>query len=636
LNGIADFPYSDEIDYVRLGTTVATNAMLERKGATVAYVTTKGFRDVPFIQRGNRRYHYDMSWLKPTPLVHRRHCFELTERLDAKGNVLTPLDEAEVRALASHIRDLPDIQAVAICMLFSYANPSHELKVKEILAQELHEIPISASYEVLPKWKEYERASTVIADAYLKPVVARQLSSMRARLNEAGVLAHAVVIKSNGGEMTLDAAANAPVNLVLSGPTGGVIASRHVARLTGTDNMVTVDIGGTSTDVATILGGREQFTTAFEIEWGMPIQIPMVDIRTIGAGGGSIAWIDTGGMLRVGPQSAGAKPGPACYGGGGVEPTVTDANVVLNRIDPNNFLGGRMKLDAAAAHRAVSKISVALGRTAEDTALAIIRIANNNMVGALRTVLVEQGLDPRDFTLCGFGGAGPLHTNDLAADMGIPRALVPNHPGQFSASGFILTDARVDRQRTMHITSRKYDPAVGKTLLENLIQESTEELHTQGYRVGIDMHCVLEMRYLGQNYELEMRIDRSAFDEPSGTALWEAFHASHKARFGFSTPGEIVEIVSCAVTLIAATPKPDVLRLERATLPASHRSTRAVHYADGEHSTPIFDRKDLLAGHVIDGPAIIEEPASVTVLNPGSRLSVDAFGHLVIDLHPAS
>lgn len=636
LNGLADFEHRDDIDYVRLGTTVGTNAVLERKGATVAYVTTRGFRDIPFIQRGNRRYHYDMSWVKPTPLVKRRHAFEVNERLDAKGNVLVALNEAEVRTLAAEIRAKSEIQAVAVCTLFSYVNPAHELRIKAILAEELPDLPITASYEILPKWKEYERASTAIADAYLKPVVTRQLASMRKRLDEAKMDANVVVIKSNGGEMTLNAAANAPVNLVLSGPTGGVIASREVARLTGTANLVTVDIGGTSTDVATILDGRERFTTAFEIEWGMPIQIPMIDIRTIGAGGGSIAWIDNGGMLRVGPQSAGANPGPACYGGGGIEPTVTDANVVLGRIDPNNFLGGRMTLDANAARLAVEKVASKLGRSVEDTALAIIKIANNNMVGALRTVLIEQGLDPRDFTLAGFGGAGPLHTNDLAADMGIPRALVPNHPGQFSASGFILTDARVDRQRTTHITSRHYDAALGKSLLRQLVKEASEELESQGYSEGSEGHFVLEMRYLGQNYELEMRIGEDAFDNPDGAHLWSDFHKAHRARFGFSTPGEIIEIVSVAVTLVASTPKPDILRLVKAQAPAAKRGERPVHFDSGTHQSPVYDRGDLLAGHVIVGPAIIEEPASVTVLNPGSTLTVDEFGNLIIDLHAAA
>ena len=348
LDGLSRQSLEGGIENLRIGTTVATNAVLERKGAVVAYVTTKGFRDVPFIQRGNRKFHYDMSWVKPKPLVKRRHCFEVTERIDAYGQVVTPLDEATVRAAAAAIRAIPEIEAVAICLLFSYVEPRHELRVKAILAEELPDHILSVSYEVLPKWKEYERASTVIADAYLKPIVSRQLLAMRGRLDGAGIKAPAVIIKSNGGEMSLEAAAQAPVNMVLSGPTGGVIASRHVAEELGIDHLVTIDMGGTSTDVSTVIGRKESFTTAFEIEWGVPIQIPMIDIRTIGAGGGSIAWIDKGGMLQVGPQSAGAKPGPAAYGRGGTAATVTDANLVLGRINPENFLGCVMRLDAAA------------------------------------------------------------------------------------------------------------------------------------------------------------------------------------------------------------------------------------------------------------------------------------------------
>ncbi|MGH6885402.1 MAG: hydantoinase/oxoprolinase N-terminal domain-containing protein, partial [Geminicoccales bacterium] len=314
LNGLERFEGRRDIGNVRLGTTVATNAVLERKGATVAYVTTRGFRDVPFIQRGHRKSHYDMSWIKPKPLVKRRHCFEVTERIDAYGAIVTPLDEAEAREVARAIRGVGEIDAVAVVLLFSYLNPVHEIRLKEIFAEEAPELPVSISYEVLPKWKEYERASTTIADAYLKPVVSRQLATMRARFAAAGITDHVAIIKSNGGEMTIEAAAASPVNMMVSGPTGGVVAGKRIAGLLGIDSLVTIDMGGTSTDVSTITRGKESFTTAFEIEWGVPIQIPMIDIRTIGAGGGSIAWIDKGGMLRVGPQSAGADPGPACYG----------------------------------------------------------------------------------------------------------------------------------------------------------------------------------------------------------------------------------------------------------------------------------------------------------------------------------
>ena len=630
LDGLGQYPAADAVGNIRLGTTVATNAVLERKGATVAYVTTKGFRDVPFIQRGNRKFHYDMSWVKPKPLVKRRHCFELAERIDAYGEVVSPLDPAEVRAVAAAIRAEPEIQAVAVCLLFSYLNPAHEQAVKAILAEELPGLPLSISYEVLPKWKEYERASTTLADAYLKPVVSGRLRVMRERLDQAGVAAHTVVIRSNGGEMTLDAAAAAPIQMLVSGPTGGVIASRHVAGLTGLSHLVTLDMGGTSTDVATVIGGREAFTTSFEIEWGVPIQIPMIDIRTIGAGGGSLAWIDKGGMLRVGPQSAGAAPGPACYGQGGTEATVTDANLVLGRLNPDYFLGGRMTLDADAAHRAVGGVAERLGRTVPETALAIVRIADNNMVGALRSVLIERGLDPRDFTLCAFGGAGPLHATALMREMGLAGALVPNHPGQFSALGFTLTDARVDRQRTTQLTSNRFDPARAREIMATLVAEATAELAAQGYTDGIEVQRGLEMRYLGQNYELELPVAEDALADAAIESLWASFHAAHETRFGFSIPGDIIEIVTYTVTALSRTAQPELHRLPPADGPPHAIGERRVLFVTGEATTPVYRRDELRAGHALAGPAIVEESASVTVVEPGQRLTVDPWGHLLI------
>jgi N-methylhydantoinase A len=629
--GLAGHDDRHAVANLRIGTTVATNAILERKGAVVAYVTTKGFRDVPFIQRGNRKAHYDMSWVKPKPLVKRRHCFELNERIDAYGQVVTRLDEAEVRRLAMEIAAIPEIEAIAVCLLFSYLNPAHELRVKDILAEELPDKALSISYAVLPKWKEYERASTTIADAYLKPVVSRQLKAMRGRLDEAGLRAPAVIIKSNGGEMTLEAASEAPVQMLLSGPTGGVIASRFVAEHLEIDRLVTIDMGGTSTDVSTVIGRKESFTTAFEIEWGVPIQVPMIDIRTIGAGGGSMAWIDKGGMLQVGPQSAGARPGPACYGRGGNEATVTDANLVLGRINPENFLGGRMKLDVAAARAAVAKVAGSLGQTIEETSLAIVRIVDNNMVGALRTVLIERGLDPRDFTLCAFGGATPLHASALIREMGIPRAVVPIHPAQFSAYGFIMTNPRVDRQRTTQLISTRFDAERANRIMDELEDESLAELRAQGYEQDIEVHRALEMRYLGQNYELELPLTIGRFEAATTAKLWTLFHETHKARFGFATPGEIIEIVNFAVTAVARTAKPELAEIGSGEGASEPKELRSVWFIGGPRTIPVFERADLRAGQTVRGPALIEEEASVTVLETGHRLGIHHHGHLLID-----
>ena len=631
VRGLAQFEHRPDIRNIRLGTTVATNAILERKGARIAYITTSGFRDVPFIQRGNRKYHYDINWVKPKPLVKRRHCFEVDERLDSQGEIIAVPDEGELRRLARSIAGDPAIEAVAVVFLFSYINPVHERLVQRVFFEEAPHLPVSISYDVLPKWKEYERASTTIADAYIKPIVAGQLGEMRQKLAASGVTQNVSVIKSNGGEMTLEAAAGAPIHMTVSGPTGGVVAGRHIAKLLGLESLVTIDMGGTSTDVSTIVGGQESFTTGFEIEWGLPIQIPMIDIRTIGAGGGSIAWIDKGGMLRVGPQSAGASPGPACYGAGGTEATVTDANLVLGRLNPAYFLGGSMRLDVVAAETAIARLADRLGKPAEETAMSVVRIANTNMVGALRSVLIERGLDPRDFTLMSFGGAGPLHACDLVEEMGIPRAVVPNHPGQFSAYGFILTDARVDRHRTLQLTSKRFDRERATQVLKTLVDEAVADLRTQGYAENVQIFRSLEMRYLGQNYELELPIGFDTFTPETTAALWEQFHAAHKTRFGFDIPGEVIEIVNFSATVVSVTPKPVFRELEPATAEPKPVEIRSVHYVDGRQTVSVFRRDALRAGHRIAGPAIVEETASVTVLNPGHLLVVDRFGNLVIE-----
>ncbi len=628
MTGLRTFGTIDEIAGIRLGTTVATNALLEGKGARVGYVATRGFRDVPFIGQGNRKHHYDLGWVKPKPFLQRRDAFEVNERVGASGEVLAPLDEAEVRALADRIATEGKIEAVAVVLLHSYLTPDHEVRIKAILAERLPGVPVSISYDVLPKWKEHFRSSTTICDAFIKPVVGRQLGSMRRQLDEQGVTAKVVVMRSNGGEMSLDAAVASPIQIAVSGPTGGVIAAKRTAELLGLPNLVTLDMGGTSTDVSTVVDGREKFTTDFEIEWGRPVQIPMIDIRTIGAGGGSIARIDAGGMLVVGPESAGANPGPACYGRGGTLPTVTDANVVLGRIDAGNFLGGVMGLDAEAARRAIGTLAPALGLGVEEGADAILRIANNNMVGALHTVLTERGLDPRDFVLVAFGGAGPPHLVDLMTEASIPRGLVPNFPGQFSAFGFTMADARVDRYRTVQLNSRFFDRERAESAMTALVAECRAELAGQGY-IDVTITRSVEMRYLGQNYELEIPIAGDAFGETEVAALLQAFHDGHAARFGFRLEDHM-EIVNFLVTGVARTGALSLPELPQAEGAAVARGRRPVWFGSGFLDTPVYARADLCSDHRIDGPAVVEENASVTVLDPGRTLAVDRYGNLLV------
>ncbi len=630
LTGLEQMEQIGDVQRLRLGTTIATNAILQRAGANVAYITTKGFRDIPFIQRGNRKAHYDMTWVKAKPLVKRRHCYEIDERVDARGEVITPLDEDEVRALAAKIRSEGVVEAIAVNFLFSYLNPAHELRLKDIFLEEAPDLPISISYEVLPKWKEYERASTTLADAYLKPLVGRSFDSMNKRFDELGLEGRVAVMKSNGGECSFAAAAAQPVQMTVSGPTGGVVASRALSKLIDMPNLVTFDMGGTSTDCATIINGEEKFTTSFEIEWGLPIQIPMIDVRTIGAGGGSIAWIDKGGLLQVGPQSAGADPAPACYGLGGDQATVTDANLVLGRLNADEFLGGKMSIDASKAHEVVKKVADELTMGVEETANAIVQIANNNMVGALRSVLLERGHDPRDFALLGFGGAGPLHINELVVLENIPHAVVPVHPGQFSALGFVMTDARTDKQRTIQQTSARFDSDGASALMKDLVDMAVNELRGQGFTEELEIYRNIDLRYLGQNYELQLPYSASEFTEEGLADMWKRFHEAHEARFNFHIPGETIEMVNLSTAVVAPSQKPELATLPKGSGSPPQKGERNIWFDSAFEASAVYDRADFLDGHRVEGPAIIREVASTTVLCPGFGARADSYGNLHI------
>jgi N-methylhydantoinase A len=383
----------DAISALSIGTTVAANALLQRRGANVIYVTTKGFEDIPYIQRMNRKYHFSLKWRKPKPLVERRNCLGLAERLDFHGRVLIPLEDSELRELAQEIgARLPDYPAgsvaIAVCLLFSYVNPDHELRVRAFLRERFPEIPVSLSHEVAPIWREYERGSTVIADSYVKPVIQEYVSSTRKGLAAARLQVAWALMKSNGGRTTPELAEAEPIQLLLSGLAGGLIAGHFFGQLVGLENLVTLDMGGTSCDVGLIRGGRIGYSTNFEIEFGLPVATPTIDLTTIGAGGGSIAWIDKGGLLRVGPQSAGAEPGPVCYGTGGEEVTVTDANLILGRLNPDYFLGGKIALNVAKAEEAVAQLGERLGLDRYAAGQAVLDIANENMANAIRVLSI--------------------------------------------------------------------------------------------------------------------------------------------------------------------------------------------------------------------------------------------------------
>jgi N-methylhydantoinase A len=459
------------------GTTIATNALLERRGAHTGFICTHGFRDIIFIQRMNRKRHYDLSWDKPKLPVHRRDCMEVVERVDYRGEVLQSLDEDTARLAIITLRDR-GVQAIAVCFLFAYLHPQHELRMRELISEIHPDADVSLSHEVFPRWREYERASTTILDAFLKPLVREYVNNIHSGLKAAGVHTKLLLMKSNGGITDHASVARRPIDLMVSGPVGGVLAAVHLGGLTGRRGIISTDMGGTSFDVSLIADGKFKRATGIELEWGIPIRTPMVHVETIGAGGGSLAWIDQGGLLRVGPQSAGAFPGPVCYGRGGTEPTVTDANVVLGRLNPDRFANGQVVLDADAAQAAMARLAARIGASVEKTAHNIVELVNWNMVNAIRLVSIDQGHDPRHFALASFGGAGSAHAAALAEMLQLHEVLVPTHQGVLSAFGLTTADMRVDVSQTANLRSDLLDVAAVSNTVGELRRRALATLLT--------------------------------------------------------------------------------------------------------------------------------------------------------------
>jgi N-methylhydantoinase A len=619
-----------EVDTFTHGTTVGTNALIERTGCKVAFVTTKGFEDTPFIQRINRKVLYDLRWRKPEPLVaSRRLCLGLDERLGSDGGEVRPVDEAEVRELCRTIRD-SGVEAVALSLLFSYVNTEHEQTVRRILAEELGDVPVSVSHEVAPIWREYERSSTTIADAYLRPLFGGYVKSLDAALRDAGLRGEWTLMKSNGGAMLAGAAAEAPIQTVMSGPAGGMTATEHLAQTLGDANVLTLDMGGTSADVGILVNGMQRHTTEYEIEWGLPAAVPLIDIKSIGAGGGSIAWVDAGGFLRVGPRSAGAQPGPISYGRGGNEVTVTDANLLLGRLNAGYFLAGRMRLDATALDDAMDALGERIGLAPLELAASIVEIANENMASAIKMVSLERGHDPRRFSLLAFGGAGPLHAAAVARVLGIPKVIVPQYPGVFSALGLLLADIRVDKVWTQAFRSNDVDAALVNRQFARIAERAIAELRQEGYEGEPEVRRAINMRYFGQNYEHEVEIDAHALDEAGLERAFRRFDALHAERYGYKIEGEVIELVSFKVTAIGRRPQLD---LSHANGAAPHERTTREVYVRGEGwlDATVVHRSSLEPGETIEGPAVIEEAGSTTFVEPGMTLEHSARGALTID-----
>lgn len=611
----------ESIEFLVHGTTVATNTMIQRSGAKVAFVCTAGHEDIPYIQRVNRQYLYDLSWDKPRPLLwSRRHCLGVSERIDARGDVITPLDDAAIDELCNRLAE-GGFEAIAVCLLFSYLNTSHEQRLAAELRRRFAGTPLSVSHEVAPIWREYERSSTTIADAYVKPLMRSYIASLQKGLTNAGIDLNWALMKSNGGLMDASSAAEHPIHLVMSGPAGGAVASKAVADLVGVENLVTLDVGGTSADVGLILDGRFGYTTEYEIEWGIPAAVPLIDIHTIGAGGGSVAWVNAGGFLQVGPRSAGADPGPICYGTGGAELTLTDANLVLGRLDPDYFLGGAMTLTAEAAESAMDGMAASLGLSGIDLACSIVEIANENMANAIRMVSVERGHDPRQLTLAAFGGAGPLHGAAIARKLQIPRVVVPPFPGSFAALGLLLGDLRVDKLWTQGYRSDLVSAEEVAARFDAIAEAAVEELRSQGFSGVPELTYAINMRYLGQNYETAVEVPAlgSAADATSAQEQLErayrAFNRAHQQMYDYVIRDAVIEMVSFRVTATGAIPHPELTRVHVAERD-EERTRRVFFMSFGPVETRLLRRPAMPVGVVIDGPVIIEEEGSTTVVEP--------------------
>jgi N-methylhydantoinase A len=606
------------------GTTIATNAVLQRKGAKIGVITTAGFRDVLHIQRQDRPRMYDLRSRRAKPLVPRRLRLELNERTLFDGKVRTPIDHAQLGRLIDQLRN-EQVDAVAVCLLHSYINPAHELEVGRALANALPTATVSLSHEVVGEQGEYERFSTCVMNAFVQPVMQGYLSRLDVRLNEAGFVSPLFVMKSNGGVMSSAAAGRQSVETILSGPSGGVVAGVAIAKLHHNQNLITADMGGTSFDVSVIHEGRTAFARESEMG-GLALAVPMLDIHTVGAGGGSIAWVDTGGSLRVGPHSAGAAPGPACYGRGGAEPTVTDANLVLGRLSATSLLGGGMTLDLEAARRAIKdRVGLPLGLPLTTAAEGITRVVNATMTAAIRKLTVERGFDPHTFVLCPFGGAGPLHGAELASEMGIQECLVPIAPGITSAIGLLMSNLREDRVRT-HIALLRTDALanIGQILDELASDASTRLGFSDSPR---SLRRAFGMRYHGQRYELFISLADGALDR---SQIEEDFHREHQRVYGYDRQDQLVEVASIWVSVeldLKAVAFPQVWR---ATTDPNPTASRKVYYAATTHETPIFSRDSLGAGTTLVGPAIIEQLDATTVVWPGQRLRVDDYGQMVM------
>ncbi|HEX8997763.1 MAG TPA: hydantoinase/oxoprolinase family protein [Ktedonobacterales bacterium] len=628
VNGLAALGVAGDRMTMAHGSTVATNAVLERKGARVGLITTAGFADALEIGRQTRPRIYGFAMRREPPLIPAKVRLEVRERLDEQGHALLPLDPASVDEALATLRH-EQVESVAICLLFSFVNPAHERAIAE--QARAADFYVSASADILPEFREYERASTVALNAYVGPIIDRYLGRLERSLPPDTPLR---IMQSNGGSISAATARREAARTLLSGPAAGVVGAARMAAASGFDQIISFDMGGTSTDVAHVAGAIAE--TSEGSVGGYPMRLPMIDIHTVGAGGGSIGWFDTGGALRVGPASAGADPGPAAYGRGGVEPTVADANIALGRLIPEHMLGGALHIDQGAAHQALDKIGRRLALTPEEAALGMLRIVNAHMEGAIRVISVQRGYDPRECALVAFGGAGPLHACELAAALRIPRVLIPPAAGVLSAYGMLAADVLKDYVRTVMLPLAGGDDVIAAELAR-LAEQGRRDLISEGWaEERIVIERALDLRYTGQSYELTVPFD-------DGVDMASAFHSAHARRFGYSDGREAVQVVNVRVKARGRVSPPPLPRPhgDAARASAEPVSVRRVGFsgADGKliwHETPVYLRERLAPGAALSGPAIIAQYDTTTVLPPAWSATVDVAGALVSRLSRAA
>jgi N-methylhydantoinase A len=623
--------------YFANGSTIVINALTERKGARTALLATRGFRDVLEIQRSDRPDIYNFVYSKPKPFIPRRHSLEVSERLDAAGRVVEPLDSASLERALEACRQ-QDIEAIAICLFNAYANGAHERACAEVIRRRWPQVFVCTSHELTQEYREYERANTTVLNAYVQPVVARYLKNLETGLRQRGVTATLYAMASNGGAISFPQARRAPIQVVESGPVAGAIGAQAIGARLGLRHLMTLDVGGTTAKTALLHNGQMRINTDYFIERsttfaGYPIKVPSLDIVEVGAGGGSILWRDEGGVLRVGPRSAGAMPGPSSYGRGGTDPTLTDAFLLTGALDPNYFLGGEIRLQAGRAVTAYNRMAAGLRLSPEKLAHGAIRLANAQLINTLKLISVKRGYDPRDFTLVAFGGGGPLHACALARELGMREVIIPLLPGVFSAWGMLMADLRRDFVRT----SLMPVDADARTHLQRIFGElsgqAREIFEAEGYARGMRVRYFVDARYRGQEHTVKVPLAVSELGPRGMTVLRRRFDELHQASYEFRL-SDPLEIVNCHLVAYARLPKPAVAELPRArTRPRPPlKGKRAVIFNGRRLRLPVYERTALGRGASVTGPAIIEEPTSTTLMHPGDRLTVDEFGNLRVEI----